>query len=119
MVRLGYASGFSYAAYVGCSLSSVLSFLSRLDAHAIPTTLRQVILPGLNDSEESLRRLGAMAEAHPSVSGCELLPFRKLCLEKYEALGIPFRFAHIAEPTSDEVRALARLLGEKGGASSR
>ncbi len=115
LLDIKYTEETSYAAYVGCSLSSVLSFLSRLDAHAIPTTLRQVILPGLNDSEESLRRLGAMAEAHPSVSGCELLPFRKLCLEKYEALGIPFRFAHIAEPTSDEVRALTRLLGEKGG----
>ena len=35
---------------------------------------------------------------------------RKMCQVKYDALGIPFPFAHLPEPTAEKMAALNALL---------
>ena len=51
LLDVKYTDDSLYQQHVGCSLSVVLDFLSYLDEKKIPTTLRQVIIPTLNDSE--------------------------------------------------------------------
>lgn len=80
-----------YERHTGGSLSSTLEFLALLYEMKIKTVIRRVIIPGLNDSKESLDRLYALILPYLDIiEGVELLPFRKLCLEKYEALGREF-----------------------------
>ena len=110
LLDIKYTTEAQYKEHVGCPLSAPLAFLGRLDEMKIPTTLRQVILPTLNDTKESVRALRAIAEAHPCVDKVELLPFRKLCTVKYDRLGIPFPFAHIPEPTAEKMAELEALL---------
>ena len=110
LLDVKYTSDAQYKKYAGCSLEAPLAFLKRLDQRQIPTTLRQVIIPTLNDTEESVRTLGAIASAHPCVDKVELLPFRKLCAVKYEKLGIPFPFAHLPEPTAEKMAALEAII---------
>ncbi len=100
----------AYRTYVGCSLAPVRDFLSYLDRRHIPTTLRQVIIPTLNDTAESVAALREVAAAHRCVDGVELLPFRKICQAKYDRLGIPFSFASLPEPTGEQMAELNRLL---------
>ena len=107
-----YTDDASYRENVGCALSPVSAFLDYLDAQRIPTTLRQVIIPTLNDTEEQVRALKAVADAHSCVDKVELLPFRKLCETKYEALGIPFPLAHLPEPTREQMAALNAVFNE-------
>ena len=47
------------------------------------------------------------------VKKIELLPFRNLCKEKYEALGIPFPLADTRPPAQDVMDRLNALLDEK------
>ena len=42
----------------------------------------------------------------------ELLPFRKICQTKYDSLGLEFRFAHIPEPSSEDIKKLESKLLE-------
>ncbi len=46
--------------------------------------------PGLTDSLEHLRLVKAKAESYPNLEKLEFLPFHKLCLEKYDRLGLEF-----------------------------
>ena len=87
-----------------------LAFLAYLNAQRIPTTLRQVIIPTLNDREENVRALKQIAAAHPCVDKIELLPFRKICQVKYDSMQIPFPFAHLPEPTAEKMRQLNTCL---------
>ena len=86
-----------YHDFCGMHMAQADAFLDVLERKRIPTWLRQVIIPQLNDSEENLERLHAVANAHCCVEKVELLPFRKLCETKYAAMGIPFPLADIPE----------------------
>ncbi len=113
LLDIKYTTEEGYHDYVGCDLARVLRFLSYLNGAGIPTTLRQVIIPTLNDSEENIKRLSEIAKAHPTVDKIELLPFKKICETKYESLGIPFPFADIKVPDKMLMERLENLLKQK------
>ena len=71
-------------------MSRVVEALDYLESIGKPTYVRQVIVPGINDTEENAMRLGKLLSSYKCVKGLELLPFRRLCIEKYRELGIPF-----------------------------
>ena len=111
LLDVKYTSDADYRAHVGCGMDAPMAFLDYLTENKIATTLRQVIIPTVNDTSEQVNRLREIADAHPNVDKVELLPFRKICTVKYDSMGITFPFAHIPEPTVDEMRQLERLLG--------
>ena len=113
LLDIKYTTDEHYRSYVGCSLSSVLRFLELLQKKNIPTTVRQVIIPTLNDNEDNIRELGKIASSHSCVDKIELLPFRKMCSVKYEKLGIPFAFEHLPQPMPEKMRELEDLLINK------
>ena len=110
LLDIKYTNNADYRANVGCSLTPVLAFLDQLDRRGIPTTLRQVIIPTVNDTRENIAALRTIRDSHPCVDGVELLAFHTLCHTKYEALAIPFPFGHLPEPTRAQMEALRALL---------
>ena len=112
LLDIKYTTDEDYRRYVGCSLDAPLKFLAHLNEKGIPTTLRQVVIPTLNDTDENARTLRDIAARHDCVDKVELLPFRKICQVKYDQMGIPFPFAHIDEPSSERVRELESILNE-------
>ena len=110
LLDIKYTDDALYRAHVGCAMQKPLDFLEYLDAHRIPTTIRQVIIPTLNADEANISRLRQVADAHECVDGVELLPFRKMCKMKYESMGIEFPFASIPEPDAGTMRRLEKLL---------
>lgn len=101
LLDIKYTNDVDYRKNVGCSMNSVMDFLGYIDSQAIPTTLRQVIIPTLNDTEENITRLISVRNSHSCVDSVELLPFRKLCETKYDNLGISFPLADVPEPTKE------------------
>lgn len=112
LLDIKYTDEISYKKYAGCSLSSVTEFLSYLNEKKIPTTLRQVIIPTLNDTEENILRLKEIARAHPTVDKIELLPFKKICQVKYDSMGIEFPFGKLPTPTREQMLTIEKLLNE-------
>ncbi len=110
LLDIKYTNDMDYREHVGCTLASVLEFLAELNERNIPTTLRQVIIPTLNDSAENIAALKKIRDAHPCVDRVELLPFRKLCQSKYDTLAIPFPLAHIPEPSRETMSELYAFL---------
>ena len=112
LLDIKYTNEEHYQKHVGCSMEKPLSFLKHLNGKGIATTLRQVIIPSLNDDEENILALKKLANAHPCVDKIELLPFRKMCQIKYDNMGREFPFAHLAEPSRDTMERLEKLLAE-------
>lgn len=110
LLDIKYTDDALYRKFVGCGLAEPLEFLSYLNENHIPVTLRQVIIPTLNDNRENIMSLKSIAEKHPVVDKIELLPFRKICQVKYDNMGIEFPLSHIPEPTADKMTALKGIL---------
>ena len=110
LLDIKYTSDELYRRHVGCGMDTPLAFLGELDRRCIPVTLRQVIIPTLNDTEENIRALRTIADAHKNVDKVELLPFHKICQVKYDKLGLTFPFADLPTPSKDDMRALEALL---------
>lgn len=110
LLDVKYTNPDDYKKYVSCEYEKVLFFLDELDKRHIPTTLRQVIIPTLNDSEENVQKLKAIADAHSCVDKIELLPFKKICQTKYDMLGIPFPLKNISETSPECIAFLESLL---------
>lgn len=112
LLDIKYTSDSFYNKYVGCGIKAPLEFLSYLEGKQIPVTVRQVIIPTLNDNEDNILALKKIVEEHHVVDKVELLPFRKICQVKYDKLGIEFPFADIPEPTKDKMNQLNEILNQ-------
>ena len=110
LLDIKYTDNELYKKHVGCEMEKVLDFLSYLNKEKIPTVLRQVIIPTLNDNEENVLKLKAIAEKHICVIKTELLPFRKICQVKYDKMGIEFPFGNLPEPKKEIMEKLQALL---------
>ncbi|MBR2869012.1 MAG: pyruvate formate lyase-activating protein [Clostridia bacterium] len=110
LLDIKYTDNKLYCKHVGCELYKVLEFLNYLNEKSIPVTLRQVIIPTLNDNEENILRLRTIADNHPCVDKIELLPFKKICQVKYDNLGIDFPFGNIPQPSKETMNLLNSLI---------
>ncbi len=112
LLDIKYMDNKLYLENVGCKLDTVLEFLKYLNEKNIPTTIRQVIIPTINDGEENIEFLRNTAEKYNCIDKIELLPFRKVCQTKYDALKIDFPFGNLPEPTKEKIAELKSELGK-------
>lgn len=112
LLDIKYTRGDLYRRHVGMELSQAVEFLDYLNEKKIPVTVRQVIVPGINDYEENFAALSDVIKVCKCVDSVELLPFRKICKTKYDEMGIEFPFGDIAEADSQTVREFERKLKE-------
>ncbi|MBE7041708.1 MAG: pyruvate formate lyase-activating protein [Ruminococcaceae bacterium] len=112
LLDIKYTEDSLYHDNVGCPLAAPMEFLKYLNEQSIQTTLRQVIIPGINDGKENVLRIKAIADDCACVDKIELLPFRKLCQTKYDAMGLTFPFAHLPEPGREAMKSLQALIFE-------
>ncbi len=106
LLDIKYTNEQDYKKYVGCSYQTVLHFLAYLEEQQIDTWIRQVIITDLNDNDANIFLLGKLISSHNCVTKYQLLPFHKMCIEKYEKLDISFPFSHITEPSKEQLQAL-------------
>lgn len=101
---------YSYRTHIGCGIDTPLSFLGALEKREIPCWIRHVVVGGLNDTEEDAVRLKNLISGKTCVQKVELLPFRKLCMQKYENMGLNFPFASYHEPNADILKQCNQIL---------
>lgn len=109
LLDIKYTEEGLYRDFVGCNMSAVLEFLEYLNLLQKRTVVRQVIIPTLNDNHENIYRLADIVKKFPCIEKTELLPFKKLCEEKYRSLKRDFPFAHLPEPTEQKMTELEEL----------
>lgn len=108
LLDIKYTNNEDYLKYVGCDLDQVLRFLDYLEEKNIQTTLRQVIIPTLNDNFENINKLNEIINKYQCIDKVELLPFKKICQTKYDNLNIEFKFKKFDETSNDLIEKLSK-----------
>lgn len=68
-----------------------------------PVWIRHVLVPGINDDDESLHRLRSFIDTLSNVERVEVLPYHDLGVYKWEQLGIPYKLTGVKPPTEESV----------------
>ena len=110
LLDIKYTNDYDYKKFVGCSIAKPLEFLEYLNSKGIPTTIRQVIIPSLNDNDENIAKLKELRNKFSCIDKIELLAFKKICKVKYDKLGIEFPFDCYETPSKDVMNELQSYL---------
>ena len=92
-----YTNADDYLKYTKMEMSRVEEFLNYLESINKSTWIRFVVIPKLNDDNKSIEDIANLKTQYSCVKNIEYLPFRKLCLEKYENMGIDFPLKNTPE----------------------
>lgn len=109
LLDLKMPDNYLYNDYTGVSLDTVMTFFEYLSKINKKVWIRQVIVEGVNDTNENIAFLTKI-KAYENVEKIELLPFRKLCETKYDELGIKFPMADFCETKKETIQKLYNLL---------
>ncbi len=88
LLDLKFPDDAMYRTYTGHGMARVADTLAYLEKTGKPTTVRTVIVPGINDSETMLDRYLSHLRPLHCIQRYELLPFHTMGFFKYEKLGI-------------------------------
>ena len=98
----------------GQSNVNTLAFAKFLSEHGKKMWIRQVLVPGITDGDESLKRTRAFIDELKTVERVEVLPYHTMGVVKYEKLGMEYPLAGVAAPTKERVANAKRILiGDK------
>ena len=95
----------------GCSNRNILDMASYLSEQGKAMWIRHVLVPGVTDDEEDLKRLRAFVESLKTVERFEILPYHTLGVFKWKELEIPYRLEDVDPPTKEQVDRAKALLG--------
>ena len=114
MLDIKFTSDDDYRRYIGCPLSKPLEFLELLQRKNKAVRIRQVVVPGLNDDDKNILKLSKIVKKYSCIKSVELLPFKKICKSKYDALNREFLFEKYNSPTKAEIDILQEKLKQQG-----
>ncbi len=83
-----------------------------LEAHNRPIWLRYVLVPGISDFEEDIRALGEHFQSYRSIQRVEILPYHRLGVHKYEAMGWEYQLKEVKENTPGQLERAEALFKE-------
>lgn len=85
------------------------------DKYSFELVARTPVIPGFNDSEDEIQRIGTfIGGAKGSVAGYELLPYHKLGRGKYQALGREYDMRETAALPDEKMEKLNIVAGSCG-----
>lgn len=83
-----------------------------LEERGKPFWLRYVLVPGYSDFEEDIRALGEHFRDYKQIGRVEILPYHRLGVHKYEAMGLDYKLKEVVENTPEQLDRAERLFKE-------
>lgn len=99
-----------YKKLTGKKIDQFFKFVETCQKKNKKLWLRQVIVPGLNDTVENVKKLNEFAKSLSNVEKVELLPYHTMGVEKYEKLGIKYRLDGVQDMDKKECEKLLKYL---------
>ena len=73
--------------------------------------IRHVLVPGVTDAEEDLKKLAEFVKTLKTVKRFEVLPYHTLGVFKWEELGLDYQLKDVNPPTKEEIARANEILG--------
>lgn len=99
-----------YKKLTGKKIDQFFKFVETCQKKNKKLWLRQVIVPGLNDTVENVKKLNEFAKSLSNVEKVELLPYHTMGVEKYKKLGIKYRLDGVQDMDKKECEKLLKYL---------
>jgi pyruvate formate lyase activating enzyme len=104
----------TYRRVTGVELAPTLRFAERLAAMGKPVWVRFVLVPGLSDDPENIRKVATFVAPMTNVEWVEVLPFHQMGGFKWKTLGLEYRLAETPVPTREQVDAALDIFRSAG-----
>lgn len=99
----------------GASNKMILENAKKIAGLGIPMVVRIPIIPSINDNPENIRATAEFVRNQLSDDiGIELLPYHRLGLAKYAALGLDYKLDYITPPDDAHMEMLRDLITDAG-----
>lgn len=99
----------------GVSNKRILENAIKIAQLDMPMVIRIPVTPSINDNKENIRTTAKFVHDYlPGVLGIEILPYHKLGLAKYDALGLNYKLHHIKSPDDAHMQILRELIIAEG-----
>lgn len=90
--------------------ANILDMFRYLDSIHQPIWIRQVLVPGITDRREDLKKTRAFINTLSNVKRVEVLPYHTMAIYKWDELNIPYSLRGINPPTESEIANARRIL---------
>lgn len=99
-----------YRKLTGQSMDEFLKFLEAAGKDRNKLWIRNVVVPGITDSEEHIKGLAEFINTIPNVEKVELLPYHVYGINKYKKMGIPYSLDGVPPLSENKLDGLYWLL---------
>ena len=100
MLDVKHSDKAAHKALCGGELDTTLDFLNYLSENRTEVHVRHVIVPDITFDEAQLKGIGKLLKSFSNVTKIDVLPYHKLGVAKYEALGIDYPLSNIPALTA-------------------
>jgi pyruvate formate lyase activating enzyme len=91
-----------------------MEFVKELNKQKKEVWIRQVIVPGINDNEDYVKKLSEFIKDNIyNVTRVDFLPFHKMGVEKYQKLGIEDPYKDVLAMDKDKCDVLYKVFLEE------
>lgn len=113
---LKLVDGEAHQARCGAKNNLILDNLRRMDQAPgrFRLIVRTPVIPGINDSEEELGRIGRFCAGLKRMDHIQLLPYHKLGTATYEKLGRPYLLKDTPTPSPEQMARYREIVGSCG-----
>jgi pyruvate formate lyase activating enzyme len=96
--------------FTGVSNELILRNLQALSRRGHDVVVRVPVIPGINDDDENVRRIGTFAAALPSLQRVDLLPYHHAGSEKYHRLHKVYELPDARPPSDGRMAEIGQVL---------
>ena len=96
----------------GQSNQHTLDFARFISEQGGKLWIRQVLVPGITDSEETLQKTRAFIDTLSGVEKVEVLPYHTMGTVKYEKIGLEYPLKDVKAPSKESVMYARKILCE-------
>ena len=94
----------------GWSNENILDLFRYLSEIGKPIWIRHVLVPGITDNDDSLRKTREFILTLQNVKKIEVLPYHSIGEYKWEKLGIPYSLHGVEPPSAERVKHAEQIL---------
>ena len=94
----------------GHTNKNILDCARYLSEQGIPMWIRHVLVPGITDNDEYLKKTREFIDSLDTVKKVEVLPYHTLGEYKWKELGIPYKLEGVDPPTEERIQNAKKIL---------
>ena len=110
MLDIKHSDPEAHRQLTGHSNANILQFARYLEQKNIPVWVRHVVVPGISDGEDHLKKLGGILAGLSNVKALDVLPYHTMGVDKYRQLGLTYPLEGVAPMSKQNALYAKRII---------